>query len=231
MTSNQPKTAIIGAGNFGSFLHQELKENSFKSDILDKNLDLEAFQKEKYELAILCTPIHTISTVAQTISYLLPQEALLLDTASVKLHPQEVFQSLKPKKRRTLLTHPLFGTNFPTKNRTTIVCSNLNQLPPEAKSLFQHLKTTPQFLSAEDHDKEMANQALTHLAARALHLSGFEPKPPSTSSSKKLFELTSKLVTNSPELLEDMIKFNPYARAAAENFHNQVASLLQISPR
>lgn len=229
------KITIIGDGRFGKYLQGQIhRATGHQALLVGEKTHLNP-EITDCTAAIFCVPIRHF---AQAWENYLPHwkpGAVLLDTCSVKTYPCEIMQKCLRDDLIITGTHPLFGPQSAPVScagqRTAIVA--VRGEPTFARTLFEPiLGTTPILCTSAAHDKAMSTQLLNHFIGRAAAQAGIGRVELSTKTHELFMDIVDIVCGNSPELFEDMNRFNPFAEetrreflAAAENLHSSLARL------
>lgn len=248
---NKQKTiGIIGYGRFGPVLYKLLKDDFSiiifrrsgieKSKEFTKNTKIAKDVSEIYEnsnVIFYATPIETFDEVIRSHKKYFKNSHLLIDTLSVKTHPERIFKKyLKGTKTQAILTHPMFGPDS-SKNGFSDLPIIMNKFLSDDKkynfwkTFFTKKKLKVVELSAREHDKLAANsQGLTHFVGRLLDAFGMKETPIDSLGAKKLLEVKEQTCHDTWQLFENLQHYNPYTknmRVKLDREYNKLFSLLQ----
>jgi prephenate dehydrogenase len=220
---------LIGLGAFGRLAAEHLSPH----------FDLIAFDPAVQEYApaslapfetvagcpvvILAVPVQALEQTCREIAPFIAEGALVLDVASVKVHPMRVMRASLPAHARIIGTHPLFGPQSAAAGlagQSIVLCPDDGVDPGGVVTLCRETLGLEVHVSdADTHDRAMADvQALTHLVSKVI--AGLDiPPPPYTTKSYDLLRQATDLVRNdSDELFQAIEQLNPYAAALRKRF-------------
>jgi prephenate dehydrogenase len=218
---------FVGFGEFGQFFarHLALWFDVTACDLEDRSAAAHAVGVEWGDLAavagrdlvILSVPLKSMEPVLQRLKEHLSPGTTVMDVCSVKQEPMRLIRQYLPD-RDVIATHPLFGPQsfaLPDVKCKLVVCPP-DKPSPRYEFMLAHfqdeLKLSILNVSAEEHDREMANvQALTHFLAKALVELDVKASKLSTPSFDLLVQLTGLLSKDSYELFETIQNGNPFA--------------------
>lgn len=225
------KVGIIGFGRFGKTLYRILQsdfslvlydksEKAFAGAKLNNRTNIAKSPREAYETDVVffCVPISQFEkTIKRHKRFFTGQ--LLIDTLSVKVHPQNVLHAhIKGKKARALLTHPLFGPDSAKENSVNLpmVFDNVNATADEYNfwmSYFQNKGLRVVEMPAKEHDALAASsQGVTHFIGRLLSELGFTKTPIDTLGARLLHEVKEQTCNDTWELFHDLQVYNAYTK-------------------
>ena len=174
-------------------------------------------------IVILAVPVQALEQTCRDIAPFVTEGALVLDVASVKVHPMKVMRENLPEHARIIGTHPLFGPQSAAEGlvgQSIVLCPAEGVDPACVVTLCgETLGLTVHLSDPDTHDRAMADvQALTHLVSRVI--AGLDiPPPPYTTRSYDLLRQATDLVRNdSDELFHAIEQLNPYAAALRKRF-------------
>ncbi|MDJ0270657.1 MAG: prephenate dehydrogenase [Aigarchaeota archaeon] len=242
------RIAIIGAGAMGCWFAQDLKKQGHRIVLFDKERknatraarrigcastqSIENALKD-VDAVIIAVPIsetpNTIKQVLKTIS----SSTIVVELSSVKAPLARIMPQLKKTGNTVLLLHPLFGPGAGKRMEKTIVLTPLRDAVREKRvlrSLFPWARVI--VMNIREHDRAMAYlMALTRLSLLAL-LKCWQPyrNIPQTTSQKLLLLAASTLLNESPTLLTQIIKENPYTKQAYQQYTRTIQKLLKKTP-
>jgi len=226
------KVAIIGFGRFGKTLLR-MFGNDFEVYIYNRK-DRKYSTKDYGRHVHFTTDLHEIYTI-ETIFYCVPipvfekvikehkkyfsDANLLIDTLSVKEHPEIIFSKyLKGTKTEAILTHPMFGPDS-SKNGFDGLPIVINKFKAKEKNYkfwknyFKRKKLKVIEMSAKEHDKLAAkSQGVAHFIGRVLAEYGLEKTGIDTLGAKKLQEIMDQTCNDTWELFEGLQNYNPYTK-------------------
>lgn len=229
MADDCTQIGLIGLGAFGRFAAGHLAPHF---DILGHDPDappVEGVARVDLEVAAACpvvvlaVPVQALAQTCAKIAPFLPEGALVLDVASVKVEPMRTMRAALPAHVRIIGTHPLFGPQSAVKGlagQSIVICpdagidaSGVAALCGEVLGLDVHLS------DPDTHDRAMADvQALTHLVSRVIAELDIPPPPYTTKSYDLLRQATDLVRNDSDELFQAIEQLNPYAAALRKRF-------------
>lgn len=232
----QVKTiGIIGYGHFGAFL-VELSQRFFPDRavrVYSRRKDPDGkifFDFEtvcQSDVVIICGAMHEFEEQLQSVLQSAPEETVIVDVATVKVHTVTLLKKHAPK-RKWIAMHPMFGPESVKKQGgelkgLTIVTAE-HTLPKESYdalvSFLNTLECTVVEISAEEHDRLLANTLfLTHYVGQTITAAGFTRTPIDTVSFASLMNAV-EAVAHDEGLFKDVYKFNPYCKEAVKRFHD-----------
>lgn len=170
----------------------------------------------------LAVPIRAMPAVLDEVAPLLSPGAVVVDLASVKVHPMRWMAERLPDGVAHVGTHPLFGPDSVRERGIEgqgIVVTPASgheeaadRVVAEARALGLETVVT----SPEDHDRQMArSQALVFLMARAVRAAGLGTAEYGTPSERRVGSALELVGDDTDELYEDILTLNPYAAEAA----------------
>lgn len=226
---------IIGYGNFGQFIHElgqrffpevQFRVHSRRHESDNQTFfDLQAAAQS--DVIILCDGIAEYEErMKAALEFALP-DSIIIDVATVKKHTSDLCNKYCDG-RRFISTHPMFGpvsykkhgeevkgfrivvTDYALKNDTYQIL----------KKKFAGLGFDIIEMTADEHDKRLAETLfITHYIGRSIIESNFSRTAIDTLSFQFLMDAVDS-VRNDKKLFEDVYRFNPYCKAAAERFHS-----------
>lgn len=240
-----PHISIIGMGRFGQTLVRlfngdfdvtvyDKRRAALKALAPSKRLHIAKNLKELYanDIVIYAVPISAFEGVIKAHLPHIEQRHLLIDTLSVKVHPETVLRRLlKTSGARALLTHPMFGPDSSKEGFAglpIVVCKN-SATGAEHKfwsGYFAEKKLRVIQLAARTHDMLAArSQGLTHFIGRLLDAYGAAPSPIDTLGMKKLLAVREQTCNDSWQLFADLQHYNPYTKAMRQRIGNAYDAL------
>jgi prephenate dehydrogenase len=170
---------------------------------------------------IWAIPLGEYSHMLPKLKEHLKPTSLLVDVCSVKIIPEKLLQKYLPEHPNLLLTHPLFGPQSAAQTtaghkliitrETGSICNTVVQYCTDV------LKLSLRRMSAEEHDKIMANvHVLTFFVARGLADIHIDRGPFITPSYQMIMDLVAFSDTHSQELFDTVQLGNPYAKSTRQ---------------
>jgi prephenate dehydrogenase len=226
--------------NFKIRVTNRSDKSNLAKDLGFEYLDLKTLVQTS-EVLIFCVPVQFLEKTLEEIKPFLKEKSCLIDTASVKVKPTEFFMKIlgeeMVKKQITFIpTHPLFGPNSFAKNGNEtdglkLVLCNDEELKKQAgfeenynlikEFSEEKLKLKVFKKTTTEHDKEMAwVQGLTFYLGKTferIHIPDTELKTPTY---QHLLDIKEIVSSDSDELFDTIMEFNPFVREALEQFEN-----------
>ncbi len=232
--------SIIGAGRFGAFWGKELSKFA---DVIfydregnqgePRRASLEECFKRKF--IFLAIPISEVENFATDNGLKIPQDSILVDLSSVKMHPEKCFKKYLPEGNGFILAHPLFGPDSASGGvKGHRMAVTLFKCPGEAENEFRALLTDCLgveivLLSSKEHDRLMAlNLTLMHHLGRAFNRMGIEEVPLKMRSLTEIAKITRFVMNDREQMFRDFYKYNPYSEEVKEEF---TEAFFSISPK
>jgi prephenate dehydrogenase len=229
LADDRKQIGLIGLGAFGRFAaghlsaHFEILGHDPDAPSVDGVRLVSLRQAASCPVVVLAVPVQALAQACRDIAAFLPQGALVLDVASVKVEPMRAMREALPAHVRIIGTHPLFGPQSAAKGlagQSIVICpdagvdaSGVAALCGEVLGLDVHLS------DPDTHDRAMANvQALTHLVSRVIAELDIPPPPYTTKSYDLLRQATDLVRNDSDELFQAIEQLNPYASALRKRF-------------
>ncbi len=248
----QKTIGIIGFGRFGPVLYRLLKDDFaitlFRrsgikpSKKFTKTTSIAKDVSEVYEnsdVIFYATPIETFEEVIKSHKKYFKDDHLLIDTLSVKMHPQKIFKKyLRGTKIQAILTHPMFGPDS-SKGGFEDLPMVMDKFMADEKNykfwkdFFANKKLKIVELTAKEHDKLAANsQGLTHFVGRLLDAFGMKETSIDSLGAKKLLEVKKQTCNDTWQLFTNLQRYNPYTKTMRTKLgreYDKLCSLLQGS--
>lgn len=240
---NEIKTVgIVGLGKFSELMIKYLKDAdqsliikvSSRSNPLDNVKFFELDEICQCDLIIPAVPIKYFEEIIKTISSKVRSDAIIMDVCSVKVHPKEVMLKHLNTSNQIICTHPNFGPESYRMNGNT--AKGLNYIVENVRvedstwEWFKHLLEKLEFniieMSAEEHDRQVGIPHFTSMLIGLL-LNKLDMKriDIGAASTQKMFDMAEG-VGKDFGILEDMYKFNPYAKEHLENIQLKLRDLI-----
>lgn len=207
---------IIGQGNFGKFILQEM-DGLFRIETYDVADSDAQFQRvAECDYIALAIPLSAYDPVLSKLGALIKPSTIVIDVCSVKLKPLELTNKYLPH-IDVLSIHPLFGPataqNGIEGQKVVIIRDTGSfQLHAEAQAFLEKLRLTVIQMDADKHDRAMAEiQAITYFVAESLADFGVAEHPIAIPSYEHLISLVRLMDSHTPALLDTVESGNPYA--------------------
>jgi len=168
---------------------------------------------------LLAVPIRALPEALDAVGPHLPDGALVVDCASVKVGPMRWMAERLPPRVRWAGTHPLFGPDSVDEGRRIIVCEAPDgaDAADEVEALAADLGLEPIRATPEEHDRAMArSQALVFLLAGSFRRAGLGEVPFGTPSERRVLQALGTVGRDSEELYHDILRLNPFAGDVAD---------------
>jgi prephenate dehydrogenase len=235
--SNVPVSTfgIIGYGQFGAFVAELLARFVPEAPVYIYSQRHAADGQKFYTLTeaaacdvvILCCAISEHErTLLEVLPHLRP-DSILVDVATVKKYPTEIFQKYAPD-RRWVSCHPMFGpesykkTNGDVSGYRIVVTDYtlVNDSYFKVKNFFSRLGFIVIEMSPDEHDQLLAETLfLTHYIGQTVSAAGFKRTNIDTVSFNSLMNAV-EIVMKDKRLFTDVYRFNPYCKEVAKRFHD-----------
>lgn len=231
---------IVGRGKLGSVLEAILPRIFPGVDLMisTRTNDVTIEMVSQCDLVIPAVPISAFHEVLKEIAQHIRSGSIVMDVCAVKQYPVDVINELLPSDVSIVASHPMFGPGTLEKTHGSLQSLKWVMYPVRLKSpIFENfvLNFSKQgidviSLTPQEHDKYAAAFHFTaHVTAAILKEVGLERTPIDTRSAESLFEFMEMVHTDSPSLLKEMMKYNPYCKTQLEKLHkaqNNIISLL-----
>lgn len=228
------KVGIVGYGRFGRLLANILRRD-FKVYVIEKNEDARSYAAKealeviefdalkRMDIIFLAVPISALEPVLKRLEPLVNEEQLILDVASVKVHPAGLMEQYL-KRCQIIGTHPLFGpdsVNGGLKGLKMVFCElvvspdNLNfWIDYWGGKGIEVIKTTP-----DKHDHDMIySLGLTQTLARFVDNMGLPGLTSTTKNFDAVNEILKLSLSDTDQLYHDMLYYNPYFKEMSKKF-------------
>ncbi len=218
---------IIGFGSFGSFLARQLdpycsvKVHARRE--VDAKWSASLQEVAKCDYVVLSIPLSVYPEMLRKLKPELSTTSVVVDVCSVKMEPVQLIKNILPK-QPLLATHPLFGpesAEASLSGHTLVVCPEDSDSTSikELTDFVSNLGIEIVFMSAQEHDKEMAVvHGLTFFIAHALKDFGLHDQKLSTPSFKKLLALVQLEKHHTYDLFLTIQRGNPMTKEVREQF-------------
>lgn len=226
---------IIGFGSFGKFLAEQLDKEchvlvySYSGQENQWTASLEDVAAADF--VILAVPLDSYRNVLSDLKHKINKDTVLVDVCSVKVESVRAIREVLPE-QNLAATHPLFGpqTAEELAGHILVLCPEVSD--PRAlemiEKLAKKLKLAVVYMSADEHDEEMAIvQGLTFFIAHVLKDSHLHKMKLSTPSFKRLLHLAKLELEHSDELFYTIQAGNPKTEAIRKQFIDNAIRLDQ----
>ncbi len=169
-----------------------------------------------YDTVFLCCAISAVEEVLQRIAPVLKQDAVVIDTCSVKVEPARLMNKYLPETCGIIATHPMFG---PDSGRNGIkglplvfhTVRDINGCGPLWNDVFRRMGLEIHNMTPDEHDLEAAfTQGITHFIGRVLNELNLKDSAIATLGYRKLQEIVEQTCNDPVQLFHDLQKFNPH---------------------
>ena len=224
---------IVGFGRFGRSLGELMSEAGLRVRGFDPHAAVPApFAAASLDevvrashIVVLAVPVSALEEVTARAAAMLEPRHVVIDVASVKVKPSEVFDRVLGSRVPWAATHPLFGpASLARRERPlrVVVCPNERHpaAVEAAARLFTRLGCHVSRQAADAHDREMARtHALGFLIAKAFIDLGIGSEPASVPPSFRGISATIESVReDAGHLFTAILNDNPFAAAARRDF-------------
>lgn len=231
---------IVGFGRFGRSLGELMVESGLSVRAFDPHAPVPgplaaaslAELIRSSETIVLAVPVPALEDVVAGAAPSLTAQHVVLDVASVKMKPTELFDRYLADRVPWAATHPLFGpASLARRERPlrVVVCPNDRHAAAvdAAVRLYTGLGCQVRLQDAEAHDREMARtHALGFLIAKAFIDLGIGSEPESVPPSFRGIAATIESVReDAGHLFTAILRDNPFAAGARQAFIDALSSL------
>ena len=234
------RVGLIGFGAFGRFAASHLRAHVdlVACDRIDRSADADALgvgwasleEAAGQPVVVLAIPVQSYDDALPVLAAAVAPDALVIDTASVKVEPLRRLAQALPAGVEVIGTHPMFG---PQSGRSgirglkVVLCA---EATPRSRWLRRFLSRRLGLevleRTAEQHDRELAHiQGLTHLMAKALR--GLELPDPelATVAYQHMLQIEQNLREDSDALFLTIQRHNPFVRDARQALRRRLDEL------
>jgi len=231
---------IVGFGRFGRALGELMAESGHRVRAFDPHaLVPPPFSAASLaelirasQAVVLAVPVPALEDAVAAAIPFLGDQHVVLDVASVKVKPVELFDRLLADRVPWAATHPLFGpASLARRERPlrVVVCPNGRHpgAVDAAARLYTSLGCHVRLQDAEAHDREMARtHALGFLIAKAFIDLGVGHEPESVPPSFRGISATIESVReDAGHLFTAILRDNPFAADARREFIDALTRL------
>jgi prephenate dehydrogenase len=231
---------IVGFGRFGRSLAELMAESGIGVHAYDPFAPVPApFAAASLgalirasQMVVLAVPVPALEDVVIAASPFLAGHQVVLDVASVKVRPTELFDRHLAGRVPWAATHPLFGpASIARRERPlrVVVCPNHRHpsAVDAATRLYTRLGCQVRLQEAEAHDREMARtHALGFLIAKAFMDLGIGSEPESVPPSFRGISATIESVReDAGHLFTAILRDNPFSAGARRDFLDALTHL------
>lgn len=239
---------IVGYGRFGKLLAHALCDD-FIVRVFDANAA--AFSDESQiqpaplsdvagsDAVFFAVPISAFECALRRAAPHFKQGTLVMDVCSVKLHPEHVMRHNLPSGVYGLPLHPMFGPDS-AKNGWRDLPLVFCPFADDSEAYQRRVAFWREYFSGrkgcrivemtpEAHDRITAHSlCLTQLLGRALGNMRIAPSEIDAASFKHLLTMKTISYNDSIELLLDLHRFNPFAKAMRKQLRDELARLERL---
>lgn len=225
---------VIGYGRFGRFAVAHLARRADVVVFDTRRVPRAEFPKRArkgglaeaagQEVVLLAVPVSALRATLRRIRPHLRRGALIVDVAAVKSAPLRWMKQILPPDAEILGTHPFFGPDSGVSGLKGLMVV-LSPIRVRGRTLSRVLTELHRagletvFMSPAEHDRLMAETILlTQYVGRLVHRLGLTPWPPVTRNYERLCAIVRTVRNDTPELLADMIAYNPFGRKLIAEF-------------
>ena len=231
---------IVGFGRFGRSLGELMAEAGFSVRACDPHAPVPAsFAAPSLgelirasQAIVLAVPVPALEEVIAGASAFLTGRHLVLDVASVKVKPADIFDRHLADRVPWAATHPLFGpASLARRERPlrVVICPNPRHpgAVDAATRLYTRLGCQVRLQAPDAHDREMARtHALGFLIAKAFLDLGIGAEPGSVPPSFRGIAATIESVReDAGHLFTAILSDNPFAAEARRDFLDALARI------
>ena len=236
-----PVIGVYGLGRFGSFWASRLS-GYFNVAGWSRNVSrpvpegVRRVSEEELlhsDVIILCVAISEIENVLKRIAPEIPENTLVMDTCSVKVHPAQAMLKILPENIKLLATHPMFGPDSGKNglNGLPLVFSPL-RIDKETENFwrenFIHMGLKVVEMTPDEHDREAAfTQGVTHFIGRVLGEMNLDTSRIATTGYLDLLDIIRQTCNDPWQLFVDLQKYNPYTANMRSELHKAIKTMLE----
>jgi len=235
---SKPSLGLIGFGAFGRLVAYHLSQ-FFEIVVFDPGLPIgqnirlgdglvvrsgTMAEAAGQGIAIFAVPTGQLRRAVRDARDHFKSGSLVIDVASVKVLPSQIFIEELPSHVVPVGMHPLFGPQSSTLGivgHKIVLCPVNNVALPKRLVRFLQtiLKLNVFVRSAEDHDRELATvQGVTHLVAHIISGMNVQQGSLSTRSFELLMSAIEMVKNDSPDVFYSICAQNPFAKDIREDF-------------
>jgi prephenate dehydrogenase len=229
---------IIGFGAFGQLIAGHLRPHCpiLVFDVVpdvaraeELGVSIASFEAvAECPIVVLAVPVSQMRAVVGDLAVRLRPETLVIDVGSVKVEPAQIMRELLPFDVTIVSTHPLFG---PQSARGGILGLRIAICPIRGRrfrvaAFCKKLGLDVIITTPEQHDRDVAEvQGLTHLIASLVVKMNPQPTRMTTRSFELLMSAVEMVRHDAPEVLQAILKANPYAGDVLKRFQSLTSAL------
>jgi len=217
---------LIGYGRFGKLLAPLLARH-VPVRVFDTNRERKSLSPRRIfrsslrqaagcPVVILAVPVSKLRSLLREIAPMLPKNALVVDVCAVKTSPAEWMKKLLPRDVFLLGSHPLFGPKAGAllRGHSVVLCPLRlpERLLKKITTLLKRNGLRVITMTPRAHDRAISESLLiTQYVGRYLSVGAVKRSTLSTPTLKHLFHVMDVAQSDSRQLFDDLLKFNPYA--------------------
>ena len=176
----------------------------------------------KCDAVVVAVPIRVYEEVLHRIKPMLGEHSILVDVATVKMHPSALCRELFPAQPR-LNIHAMFGPGSYKKSNGDvkgfpIVVTEHSLFPDQYARMIrfaQSLGFDVIEMTSEEHDRRLSETLfIAHLQSQTLKRGKLLETTSFDTPSVRLMKEAAEIVANDTELFRDVVHFNPFCRDA-----------------
>ena len=182
MNRTDERVGLVGFGRFGRALASLAEGTGLSWSAWDPHAEIPHARRAATSESLasgssviaLCVPVSSLEEALAPIVHVVRPDQLVIDVASVKVGPEGVLARALARRAPWCATHPLFGPVSLSRGERplrVVVCPNTEhpRAAPRARALFERLGCTVHEMSADAHDRLMAQtHALAFFVAKAM---------------------------------------------------------------
>lgn len=189
------------------------------------------------DLVIPAVPISAFEEVISEIGHSIGSGSVVMDVCAVKVFPAECMTRVFPEGIQLIASHPMFGPGTLKKTHGSLSKLKWVMYPLRIKRQdfleFQKSVSTGGIdiveITPQEHDVYAAEFHFTaHVTAAILKEIGVKRTPIDTRSAESLFEFMEMVHTDSPSLLKEMMRYNPYCRDQLQKMKNADEHIISL---
>ncbi len=235
------RIGIVGTGRFGSFWATSLSKHATvltfnRSDRPTPEGCNAASLSEvgSCDAIMLCVAISAIGEATRELAPHLTDDAVLMDTCSVKVDPARAMVAHAPPHTEIIATHPMFG---PDSAGAGISGHPFVFSPVRASErtsshwqlFFAELGLDVIRMTPDEHDREAAfTQGITHFLGRVLADMDLHPSPIATVGYQKLLEVMQQTCNDPFQLFVDLQQLNEHTGEMRERLQTSLGRLMEL---
>lgn len=236
--------AIIGFGRFGQLLADILHTQTNHDLIIITSKKMTPWSKrtrftsdftflKKAEVIFPCVPIRHFKSTLEKMVHHIKKNVTVIDVCSVKILPTQVMLKLLPTGCTLIASHPMFGTASLEANKgfqgLKWVFWNVRgdkKTFQDWHQLFTMLGFSLVELNPATHDRLVArSQVFTQIVGILMDKLHLEDTPINTVWFESLLKIKAVVISQNPELIEDMLHANPFSQVLLDDISHEIQLL------